>query len=77
MSNLNNYYFTVLLYLLHGSVLSITRLKRVVTAHIKILIESGTYRGKRHLLHLPTRGQRTRTNAHTCKKFGIRNKKNG
>lgn len=68
MSNLNNYYFTLLSFLLHLTVLSATRLTRVIFTNIKTLMESGSLRGKRHLLHLPTRGQRTRTNAHTCKK---------
>ena len=35
--------------------------------HIKRLIEIGSYRGLRHRRHLPVRGQRTKTNARTCK----------
>lgn len=42
-------------------------LRRVVTSNIKRLIDLGTYRGLRHRRHLPVRGQRTRTNARTCK----------
>ncbi|MCV2525800.1 MAG: 30S ribosomal protein S13 [Candidatus Lightella neohaematopini] len=44
-------------------------LRRKVTLNIKRLIDLGTYRGLRHKYHLPVRGQRTRTNAKTCKKF--------
>ena len=42
-------------------------LRRQVALNIKRLIEIGTYRGLRHRRGLPTRGQRTRTNARTRK----------
>ena len=42
-------------------------LRREVTMNIKRLIEIGSYRGLRHRRGLPTRGQRTRTNARTRK----------
>lgn len=38
-------------------------LRREVSMNIKRLIEIGSYRGIRHRRNLPTRGQRTRTNA--------------
>jgi small subunit ribosomal protein S13 len=38
-----------------------------VNLNIKRLIEIGCYRGLRHRRGLPTRGQRTRTNARTRK----------
>ena len=40
-------------------------LQRVVTANIKRLKDINSYRGQRHKLNLPVRGQRTRTNART------------
>jgi len=40
-------------------------LQRVVTANIKRLKDIGTYRGLRHQRGLPSRGQRTKTNART------------
>ncbi|MCY7324133.1 MAG: 30S ribosomal protein S13 [Phormidesmis sp. CAN_BIN36] len=40
-------------------------LRRVVNMNIKRLMDIGTYRGRRHRLGLPVRGQRTRTNART------------
>lgn len=40
-------------------------LRREVNMNIKRLIEIGCYRGIRHRRNLPTRGQRTRTNART------------
>lgn len=40
-------------------------LARVVTGNIKRLKEINSYRGLRHKNNLPTRGQRTRTNART------------
>lgn len=40
-------------------------LKRMVSANIKRLKDIGAYRGQRHKLGLPSKGQRTRTNART------------
>jgi small subunit ribosomal protein S13 len=40
-------------------------LQRIVTGNIKRLKEIGSYRGLRHQANLPSRGQRTRTNART------------
>ncbi|MCD6364036.1 MAG: 30S ribosomal protein S13 [Synergistetes bacterium] len=42
-------------------------LRREVVMNIKRLIEIGCYRGLRHKLGLPVRGQRTRSNARTRK----------
>ena len=42
-------------------------LRREVQLNIKRLVEIGSYRGLRHRRSLPTRGQRTRTNARTRK----------
>ncbi|MEW6443678.1 MAG: 30S ribosomal protein S13 [bacterium] len=42
-------------------------LRREVAMNIKRLIDLGTYRGMRHKKGLPTRGQRTHTNARTRK----------
>ena len=40
-------------------------LQRIVVANIKRLKDIKSYRGIRHTANLPTRGQRTRTNART------------
>ncbi|MBX9890347.1 MAG: 30S ribosomal protein S13 [Amoebophilaceae bacterium] len=48
-------------YRIEGDLKSINRL------NIKRLIEVNCYRGKRHQLGLPVRGQRTKTNARTRK----------
>lgn len=40
-------------------------LRRLESMSIKRLIDIGTYRGRRHRMGLPVRGQRTRTNART------------
>lgn len=40
-------------------------LQRIVSGNIKRLKDIGTYRGQRHKSALPSRGQRTRTNART------------
>jgi small subunit ribosomal protein S13 len=42
-------------------------LRKEVAMNIKRLIDIGCYRGIRHKLGLPVRGQRTRTNARTRK----------
>lgn len=45
-------------------------LRRLEGLNIKRLIDIGTYRGRRHRMGLPLRGQRTKTNARTRK--GVR-----
>jgi small subunit ribosomal protein S13 len=40
-------------------------LRRLEALNIKRLMDIGTYRGRRHRMGLPVRGQRTRTNART------------
>ena len=40
-------------------------LKRIVAGNIKRLKDINSYRGTRHKLNLPVRGQRTRTNGRT------------
>ena len=42
-------------------------LRREVSLNIKRLQEIGCYRGIRHRKGLPVRGQKTKTNARTCK----------
>ena len=42
-------------------------LRREVAMNIKRLAEIGCYRGMRHRKGLPCRGQKTKTNARTCK----------
>ena len=42
-------------------------LRREVSLNIKRLQEIGSYRGMRHRKGLPVRGQKTKTNARTCK----------
>ena len=42
-------------------------LRKEISMNIKRLIEMGSYRGLRHRRGLPTRGQRTHTNARTRK----------
>jgi small subunit ribosomal protein S13 len=54
-------------------------LRREVALNVKRLIEIGSYRGLRHRRNLPSRGQRTKTNARqrrgTRKVVGVRRKK--
>jgi len=50
---------TVESYLIEGD------LRRQINMNIKRLMDIGCYRGRRHRLGLPVRGQRTRTNSRT------------
>lgn len=49
-------------------------LKREVATHIKRLKEIRCYRGMRHAMWLPVRGQQTKTHARTAKKLMGRSK---
>lgn len=42
-------------------------LKREVSGNIKRLKDIGSYRGSRHTKHLPSKGQRTKTNSRTTR----------
>ena len=42
-------------------------LRREIALNIKRLVEIGCYRGRRHRVGLPVRGQKTKTNARTRK----------
>ena len=42
-------------------------LKRSITENVKRLKDIQAYRGSRHSKHLPTRGQRTKTNSRTVR----------
>jgi small subunit ribosomal protein S13 len=65
IKNLNYYNLNFLLYLLKGLILSDTKIKRIIETNISRLITIYCYRGIKHKLNLPVRGQRTRTNAGT------------
>ncbi|KAI1404609.1 ribosomal protein S13 [Hypoxylon fuscum] len=43
--------------------------RKIVQDNIKRLRDMGTYRGRRHAMGLPVRGQRTRTQIETAKKL--------
>lgn len=64
-NNLNNYYTILLIYLLKGYILSDSKIKRNIENNINKLLLNLSYRGTRHKLALPVRGQRTRTNSAT------------
>lgn len=42
-------------------------LRQVIKQNVAMLKEMGTYRGNRHMRHLPVRGQRTKTNSRTVR----------
>jgi small subunit ribosomal protein S13 len=68
INNLNVYLVGVFRFILDEYTWLDARIKRIISQNIKKLLEIGCYRGQRHFLKLPCRGQRTRTNAKTCKK---------
>jgi small subunit ribosomal protein S13 len=43
--------------------------RRIVQDNIKRLRDMGTYRGRRHAMGLPVRGQKTRNQVETAKKL--------
>lgn len=44
-------------------------LRRAVRENIRRLRDMGSYRGKRHAMNMPVRGQRTRTQVRSCFHF--------
>jgi len=42
-------------------------LRQIIKQNINLLKELNTYRGTRHMRHLPSRGQRTKTNSRTVR----------
>jgi small subunit ribosomal protein S13 len=60
--------------LLKGFTLGEARLRRFVSNNINNLFEINSYAGVRHSLHLPVRGQRTRTNAGTMRRSNFSGK---
>jgi small subunit ribosomal protein S13 len=69
--NLNNYNLQLLSYIMDYYTWLEIRIKHYIFQNIKKLFEANTYKGLRHKDSLPTRGQRTRTNASTKKKIKI------
>ena len=65
LKNLNYYNINFLIYLLKNFNISETKIKRAIELNINQLIHINSYKGIRHKLCLPVRGQRTRTNAGT------------
>jgi len=63
--NINSYIFSILFFLLKGTVLGDARLKRIIYSNISLKVDLSSYQGLRHKLSLPVHGQRTRTNART------------
>jgi len=64
-NNLNDYYINFIIYLLKGYILSDSKIKRIIDNNINNLLINYSYKGTRHKLTLPVRGQRTRTNSAT------------
>ena len=65
---LNFYNFYLLSTLLDECTLLEVKVKRIIYENIKSLLKIKCYKGFRHRDLLPCRGQRTRTNAKSCKR---------
>ena len=68
IDNLNFYNYFLLISLLEELTWLEVRIKRVISENIKNLFKINCYKGFRHRDSLPCRGQRTRTNAKSCKR---------
>jgi len=71
LSNSNLYNYSVLAFMLDFFTWLEVRIKRIIFLNIKNLYKIESYKGIRHKDSLPTRGQRTRTNASTKKRYKI------
>lgn len=71
LGSLNRYYISLIIFLLDYFTWLEVRIKRQVFLNIKKLFNNNSYKGLRHKDSLPVRGQRTRTNAHTKKRYKI------
>jgi small subunit ribosomal protein S13 len=71
LSNINFYNGNLLSYVLDFFTWLEVRIKRFIFQNIKYLYDISSYKGIRHKDSLPVRGQRTRTNASTKKKYKI------
>lgn len=65
VTDLNDKEITNIRYILENEYLIEGDLRRFEALNIKRLMEINSYKGKRHRIGLPLRGQRTRTNART------------
>jgi len=71
LNNINLYYYFALVYILDFFTWLEVRIKRAIFLNIKNLYKIESYKGLRHKDSLPVRGQRTRTNASTKKRYKI------
>jgi len=69
--SLNFYNFLLLSFVLDFFTWLEVRIKRVIHQNIKKAYDINSYKGLRHKDGLPVRGQRTRTNASTKKRYKI------
>lgn len=65
VNDLNDTQITQLRHILDNKYIIEGNLRRFESLNIKRLMEINSYKGKRHRIGLPLRGQRTRTNART------------
>jgi small subunit ribosomal protein S13 len=68
---LNNYNKCLLSFVLDFFTLLEVRIKRIIYQNIKQFYAIGCYRGLRHKDNLPVRGQRTRSNSKSRKRYRV------
>jgi small subunit ribosomal protein S13 len=73
-NKLNDYLINNILFLLNGFVQTSTNIIREIDNNINKLSIINSYRGSRHKLTLPVRGQRSRTNAGTQRNKRVKDK---
>jgi ribosomal protein S13 len=71
LKNLNFYNAQFLSFILDFFTWLEVRIKRYIYQNIKTQFEINSYKGIRHKDNLPVRGQRTRTNASTRKRYKV------
>jgi small subunit ribosomal protein S13 len=64
-NNLNDYLINNILFFLKGLVISESKINRFIENNLNKYLNNLSYRGLRHKLTLPVRGQRSRTNSAT------------
>jgi small subunit ribosomal protein S13 len=69
VNKLTKYQIDQIIKIISQNYLVDSELERVIQRDIKQLMRIGCYRGFRHNVGLPLRGQRTHTNTKTCRKF--------
>ena len=72
VENLTSFQKDQLVRIIHQYYFTGSELRRIIQQDILRFINIGSYKGFRHASNLPSRGQRTKTNARSRRKFAIK-----